>query len=425
MQRFVVLFCFLYICLCNTYSQQEYLNVRITYNAQNVPLEKALKDIEKQTSIRFTFNSAIINENEKITISIQNKTLKEVLPLLLKTKYDYKLIGNQILIYESPQKNIISNPSTKSNSPKTTKIKIDTVKIYDTITTIQIDTIHRTIYDTIHFYDTIKKNVDTDNQHFENKLSLSLLTGQFIAFPITTNAVSTKYKELISASNHVNWSSSQTFRATYNKKNFLVGVGIKYLPITYENKYNSTTIIDDSSHFFTDTLWYWKYSKLFTYYKYNETGDSVAITVYDSTYTYNLVDNPKKIEKTTTINSTISIRYISIPFSIGYEFKLNNSISFSPLFSLYTQIVLMRKGYVNDINDNIINIQELPIRHINYGLGFSCLSAYSINKKLSINVNPFIIIQPNIYKKSNIFQQTFASFGIEWGITYSFPYDLF
>lgn len=97
--------CFICIISHISYSQTDVLNTKISYSASNKPLTEVLRDIEKLTNFRFTFNSSIIPDTEIVTITIQQQSLDEALTLLLKNKYSYKLFGNQILITEFQQDN--------------------------------------------------------------------------------------------------------------------------------------------------------------------------------------------------------------------------------------------------------------------------------------------------------------------------------
>ena len=58
------------VCLnARTISGQEVLNKKITLTIQDQTLKKVLESIEKQAVIRFTYSQEIINTNQKVSIN--------------------------------------------------------------------------------------------------------------------------------------------------------------------------------------------------------------------------------------------------------------------------------------------------------------------------------------------------------------------
>jgi len=430
--RKIFVFVILLIGISNiSFCQTNIFSTRITYTAIQKPLPDILQEIEKIANVRFTYNSSILSKTDLITISVQQKTLQEVLTALLKDKYEFKLIGDQILIYEKPQRSNLkvvpkqstNNPQPKQSNPipQPKKNITDTVKIYDTIRTRIIDTVRIKIYDTIYKND--RKNSKTYIKP-NTSLTFTFVTGQLFSMPLTSVAINNTYKKKLKSSEQLGWGNIESIWATYNKQNVLFGLGISHSNIRYKSIFTAKKYINDGTNTYTDTLWYWKYNKLFTYYKFNSTGDSVAITVYDSVYAYTLKENPKKIEKLYDVNSIVSLHYISIPVSIGYSFPHNNFI-FEPSFTLFTQFLTNRKGIIPSISGDFLNINDLPIKKFTYSLGVSCNTRYIIHSNYSVSIRPFFIIQPKVYKSSNLFQKTIPTFGLEWGISYTIPYELF
>jgi len=430
--RKIFVFVILLIGISNiSFCQTNIFSTRITYTAIQKPLPDILQEIEKIANVRFTYNSSILSKTDLITISVQQKTLQEVLTALLKDKYEFKLIGDQILIYEKPQRSNLkvvpkqstNNPQPKQSNPipQPKKNITDTVKIYDTIRTRIIDTVRIKIYDTIYKND--RKNSKTFIKP-NTSLTFTFVTGQLFSMPLTSVAINNTYKKKLKSSEQLGWGNIESIWATYNKQNVLFGLGISHSNIRYKSIFTAKKYINDGTNTYTDTLWYWKYNKLFTYYKFNSTGDSVAITVYDSVYAYTLKENPKKIEKLYDVNSIVSLHYISIPVSIGYSFPHNNFI-FEPSFTLFTQFLTNRKVIIPSISGDFLNINDLPIKKFTYSLGVSCNTRYIIHSNYSVSIRPFFIIQPKVYKSSNLFQKTIPTFGLEWGISYTIPYELF
>jgi len=103
---------------------QEYLNRRLSVQAENREIKKILTDIEKETDVQFVYSSNVIEGSKKISIQATNATLEEVLnKLLTPLKVRYELSGRKIILSASalpgPNSSLLipGNP-TESLSPK-------------------------------------------------------------------------------------------------------------------------------------------------------------------------------------------------------------------------------------------------------------------------------------------------------------------
>lgn len=426
-----LLFIYCIFCFCSTvgYSQTDILSTKISYSATNKPLTEVLRDIEKLTNIRFTFNSSIIPETETVTITVTQQNIDEVLNIILRNKYNYKLFGNQILITEnvttSQLKPQLQEPKStiKQTTPKPKPKPIfDIIRVYDTVRTQITDTLTVKVYDTIIYTETKYKKA---YEKPLSTLSFGLYTGSLLSIPITTGAINSKYKKILQKSDSYGIGNSKTACVQYRKQDVLYSLAFQYTNIVFANNFTSKTYINDGSTTYTDTLWYWKYTKLFTYYKFNSSGDSVAITVYDSVYTFTLKENPKKIELTDIVNSRISLQYLSIPIELGYTFTVFDDIHLEPAFLFIPQILVIRKGLFPGLYTQPISIKDIPIKRMTYSLGVSCNIGMQVYKNIGIMLKPELFIQPKVYKNQHIFQQAIPSFGLEWGISYTIPYEIF
>jgi len=81
-----------------SFAQNDLLQKRITLAAQKEPLENVLITITKQTGVRFSYNSQLMNPKREVTVNVQNKTIKEVLPKILPSTVSYKKIGEHIVL---------------------------------------------------------------------------------------------------------------------------------------------------------------------------------------------------------------------------------------------------------------------------------------------------------------------------------------
>lgn len=75
------------------------LNATVTVNAESQKFNKVLTSLEEQTQVKFIYSSAIIKSDRKISLSVENKplgeVLKEILPALQLT---YRVSGDVVLI---------------------------------------------------------------------------------------------------------------------------------------------------------------------------------------------------------------------------------------------------------------------------------------------------------------------------------------
>lgn len=84
---------------------QDKLHLIVPVNAANQPLKNVLQTIGASGKFYFSYNSSIINGDSLVTIHIQNKTVKELLGLLLGNSYQYKETGNYIIIQKETSGN--------------------------------------------------------------------------------------------------------------------------------------------------------------------------------------------------------------------------------------------------------------------------------------------------------------------------------
>ena len=78
----------------------------ITYSASNKSLTDVLHDIEQISPYRFSYNSDIIQADKTISITITNASINAFLAKILPSKYNYTIVGTQVIITEKKQQNI-------------------------------------------------------------------------------------------------------------------------------------------------------------------------------------------------------------------------------------------------------------------------------------------------------------------------------
>ena len=81
--------------------ESNFIDVRVSVSANNLPLQNVLADIERQVSYRFAFNSELVAGQKNITLEVVNMPLDTVLNKILdRATITYRIIGNQIVLQE-------------------------------------------------------------------------------------------------------------------------------------------------------------------------------------------------------------------------------------------------------------------------------------------------------------------------------------
>jgi hypothetical protein len=103
-QKFIILTSFL-LLTCIAHAQRN-LHHKITLSIDHSSIKAILDTISKQTGLSFFYSSDLINPNKMVSVHVKNKSLKEVLHLVIN---DDRLLvmenGNQIIITENRQRN--------------------------------------------------------------------------------------------------------------------------------------------------------------------------------------------------------------------------------------------------------------------------------------------------------------------------------
>jgi hypothetical protein len=99
-----------FLLLVNTVSAQDILEKKISYQAKQVTIKKALAEISSKYEIPFSYSESLIPANKVISINAQNQTLAQVLDKIFEgTAIVYKEINGQIVL--TPPKKQSTNPS--------------------------------------------------------------------------------------------------------------------------------------------------------------------------------------------------------------------------------------------------------------------------------------------------------------------------
>ncbi len=397
----------------------------ISYKAYNETLPTILQEICSQTGYQVSYNSDIFSD-KKFTFTFENKDVNTCLSKILGETYTYKIIGKQIIITTAPEKEKTPSQTRKRNTTQPKVVTVyDTIPIFDTITYRQTITDTTFVIDTVPYIDTITmKRYETNHLHTtKNCLSISASIGlglndiQFYNKNSYASSLQEIHQKTLGFLSQVD--------ATYKHKNILLSTGLSLYNCRITNSYKTSYYTDDPNVTYKDTIWFWEFKNVMTYYKYNN-GDSVAIQVLDSTYTYTIRENPKKIEHTREKLSTLSWLYVSIPVGFGIHCNIANTISLEPSLAIQAQILTKALGEIpTEDKENTYKAKDL-LKPINYSATISCNFLYSIEKNYSVSIKPWYSITPSVFKEKNFDCKALVSqWGILWGFHYTIPYELF
>jgi len=113
---------FLFLFAANiAFAQTDPYGKKATILFQKESIENVLTSITQQTGVRFSYNSQIIDPKTKVSINAQNKTVKEILSLILPSSVSYKKVGEHIVFFAEEQKgekNCRKSPSNFEGVPE-------------------------------------------------------------------------------------------------------------------------------------------------------------------------------------------------------------------------------------------------------------------------------------------------------------------
>ena len=84
-----------------TFGQRENnsaLDKRVTIEVKNETIASVFEKISLKTQIYFSYDASLIDDTKKIDASLSDKTIKEILDLLLESKFVYRVLDDQVII---------------------------------------------------------------------------------------------------------------------------------------------------------------------------------------------------------------------------------------------------------------------------------------------------------------------------------------
>ena len=91
-------------------AQTDVLQRKVTFNVSDQTIPSILITIEAAADCRFTYATGLVSSVKKLSLSVNNKTVQEILPLLLGNEIQFKAKGNYIIlspVRKAPQSGII------------------------------------------------------------------------------------------------------------------------------------------------------------------------------------------------------------------------------------------------------------------------------------------------------------------------------
>ena len=85
------------VCATTGFSQH-ILDKRVSFDAREQRLDDVLAIISNQAGFSFSYNSSIVKRDSIVSLSVSNRTVRQVLNQLFNGLYEYKESGNYIIL---------------------------------------------------------------------------------------------------------------------------------------------------------------------------------------------------------------------------------------------------------------------------------------------------------------------------------------
>ena len=103
-QRIFILSIFL-VCSFGLKAQKKIENIKVDAKFYQADLSDVLVDISRQSGINISFDPAVVSQQKLVSIQVEKVLLLDLLDVLLTdTSMEYKVLGNQIVLLEKPEK---------------------------------------------------------------------------------------------------------------------------------------------------------------------------------------------------------------------------------------------------------------------------------------------------------------------------------
>ena len=178
----------LLLLLCSFFSTgQSILDRRVSFNATRQRLDDVLAIVSNKANFSFSYNSNIVKRDSLVNLSVENKTVRQVLNQLFNGNYEYKESGNYVILRR------ISLQLTTITKTTPAKEKLYTISGY----VVNSETGERlsnvSIYETNHLTSTLTDENGNFTLKLKDKYQTSSLAVSRDAYEDTTVSIQPKY----------------------------------------------------------------------------------------------------------------------------------------------------------------------------------------------------------------------------------------
>ncbi len=122
---------FLFFFSLNIYAQSSQSNIlerQISLQVSSLPIKEVLEKMSQEANYFYSYNSNSFDDRRKISLSVQNQTVRAVLKSILGTQFQFKQFGNNLAILKlKPKEQIIGGYISDEKTGK----PLSNVTIYD------------------------------------------------------------------------------------------------------------------------------------------------------------------------------------------------------------------------------------------------------------------------------------------------------
>lgn len=178
----------LLLMLCSFFSiGQSILDRRVSFNATRQRLDDVLAIVSNKANFSFSYNSNIVKRDSLVNLSVENKTVRQVLNQLFNGNYEYKESGNYVILRR------VSLQLTTVTKTAAAKEKLYTISGY----VVNSETGERlgnvSIYETNHLTSTLTDENGNFILKLKDKYQTTSLAVSKDAYEDTTVSIQPKY----------------------------------------------------------------------------------------------------------------------------------------------------------------------------------------------------------------------------------------
>jgi len=176
------------LVFCSFFSiGQNILDRRVSFNANRQRLDDVLAIISNNANFSFSYNSNIVKRDSLVSLSISNKTVRQVLNQLFNGNYEYKESGNYIIL----RRVSLQLTTITKTTPATEKTYTISGYVVNSETGERLSNV--SIYETNHLISTLTDENGNFTLRLKDKYQSSSLAVSRDAYEDTTISIQPKY----------------------------------------------------------------------------------------------------------------------------------------------------------------------------------------------------------------------------------------